>query len=375
MTARRVRAVAVRVIAQFRHDRRSLALMFVVPLVILSLIGYLWQPTDQARRALVAVVNEDRGLLGRALAEALLGAPSLDARALDARDADAALHSGAVQAVVRFPSTFSEDVARAQRVSVAVALEGSDPFVTSGTVAALQRAAVESLGAALARSPLGAGGRGVTLDLAYLYGGADYKTLDYLGPVLIPVLAFFFVFLLTDVAFLRERASGTLERLLASPLRRGELVAGYILGLSAFALAQSLLVVLFSITVLGVRYRGNVGTIFLVEAVMVLGAVNLGLLVSAFARNEFQAVQFMPLVMLPQVLLSGIFIPILDLPDVLRPLAYLMPLTYANEALRAVMVKGAELFDPLVVRDVGMLFAFALAVAAGATRTIRREVA
>lgn len=370
MNGRRVRAVATRVIEQFRHDRRSLGLMFVVPLVILSLIGYLWNPSGDARRPPIGVVSEDRGPLGVVLAQALLSSRSVDASLVVRQTPEDALRDGRFNAIVRIPENFSEELARSRRAMLAVRLEGSDPFVTGGTLAALQRAASD---AAAGAAPVGGGG--VSLDVTYLYGGADYKTLDYLGPVLIPFLAFFFVFLLTDVAFLRERASGTLERVLATPLRRGELVAGYILGLSFFALVQSLVVVLFSIWVLGVRYRGNIGTIFLVEAAMVLVAVNLGLLVSAFARNEFQAVQFMPIVLLPQVLLSGIFIPIADLPGALQPLAWVLPLTYTNEALRAVMIKGASLTDAIVLRDIGVLLAFAALVAAGATATIRREVA
>lgn len=379
MSSRRVRAVARRVVEQFRHDHRSMGLMFVVPLVILTLIGLLLQPVGSARRAPVALVNEDRGVAGVSLGgiatEALLSASSLDARVTDAAAAEEALRRAEVYAIVRFGPDFTEEALRSQRLVIGARLEGSDPFLNANTAAALQKAVQESLASALARTPLAARGGGVMLDVGYLYGGAEFGTLDYFAPVLIPFLAFFFVFLLTDVAFLRERASGTLERLMATPLRRGELVAGYVLGLSVFALLQSLVVVLFSIFVLNVRYRGNLGAIFLVEAVMVLGAVNLGLLLSAFARNEFQAVQFIPIVMLPQVLLSGILIPIADLPDLLRPLAWLMPLTYANEALRAVMIKGFEVTDALVLRDVGVLALFAVAVAALATTTIRREVA
>lgn len=379
MSSRRVRAVARRVVEQFRHDHRSMGLMFVVPLVILTLIGLLLQPVGSARRAPVALVNEDRGVAGVSLGgiatEALLSASSLDARVTDAAAAEEALRRAEVYAIVRFGPDFTEEALRSQRLVIGARLEGSDPFLNANTAAALQKAVQESLASALARTPLAARGGGIRLDVGYLYGGAEFGTLDYFAPVLIPFLAFFFVFLLTDVAFLRERASGTLERLMATPLRRGELVAGYVLGLSVFALLQSLVVVLFSIFVLNVRYRGNLGAIFLVEAVMVLGAVNLGLLLSAFARNEFQAVQFIPIVMLPQVLLSGILIPIADLPDLLRPLAWLMPLTYANEALRAVMIKGFEVTDALVLRDVGVLALFAVAVAALATTTIRREVA
>ncbi len=375
MSRRRVIAVMRRVVQQFRHDRRSLALILVVPLVILSLLGYLLRPSGGSRAEPVAIVNEDRGPLGATLAEALAAAPSLDAhRPVDVAAAEGELRDGKVNAVVRVPATFSEDGLRSQRLSLAVRLEGSDPFVNANTLAALQKATLEAVSGALARVP-GAGRAGLSLEVTYLYGGADYGTLDYFAPVLIPFLAFFFVFLLTDVAFLRERASGTLERLLATPLRRGELVLGYVLGLSFFAFVQTIIVIAFAIFVLNVRFRGNVGSIFVVELVMVLGAVNLGLFLSAFARNEFQAVQFIPLVILPQAALSGIFIPIQDLPELLRPIAYVLPLTYANDALRSVMIKGFGLDDVMVLRDLGALGLFALLVAIGATRTIRREVA
>jgi len=124
-----------------------------------------------------------------------------------------------------------------------------------------------------------------------------------------------------------------------------------------------------------VQYRGNLATIFLVEAVMVVGAVSLGLLVSAAARNELQAVQFVPIVLLPQVFLSGLLIPVTQLPDYLRPFSAILPLTYANEALKAVMIKGFELGDALVLRDVGILFVFGLVMALGAVASIRREIA
>jgi ABC-2 type transport system permease protein len=162
---------------------------------------------------------------------------------------------------------------------------------------------------------------------------------------------------------------------MATPLRRGELVLGYLAGFSFFALVQALVIIAFTVFVLKVQYRGNLATIFIVEAVMVIGAVSLGLLVSAAARNELQAVQFVPIVLLPQVFLSGLLIPIAQLPDYLRPLSLIFPLTYANEALKGVMIKGFELGDPLILRDIGILIAFGVVMAAGAVASIRREVA
>ena len=152
-------------------------------------------------------------------------------------------------------------------------------------------------------------------------------------------------------------------------------MAGYLSGFGLFALLQALVILVFTIVVLKIHYRGNLATIFLVEAVLVVGAVSLGLAVSAFARNELQAVQFVPLILLPQVFLSGLLVPVDQLPDVLRPIAAVLPLTYATEALRAVMITGYPLGDPLVLRDIGILAAFAFLAATAAVASIRREVA
>ena len=376
MSPKRVGAIAKRIVEQFRRDRRTLGLLVGVPLLLLALIGYLFTPSGSTSREPVAIVNEDAGPAGGVLADALANAPSLDARRLGGADAEQALRDGAVNAVIRFPSTFSQDALTTRKITLAVRLEGSDIFVNGNTMGAIQKAVFESLSGALAKLQLpGASSAGVSLDVSYLYGGATWGTLDYLAPVIIPFLAFFLIFLLTDVSFLRERASGTLERLLATPLQRSELVLGYVLGFLVFALLQTVILVLFALYVLGLKSNGPVAAIFVVQIAMVLVAVNLGLLLSAFARNEFQAVQFIPIVVLPQMLLSGLLIPIQSLPDLLRPLAWAMPLTYVNEASRAVMVKGTALTDPIVFRDVGALLLLALALAVLASRTIRREVA
>lgn len=375
MSGRRIAAVARRIVEQFRHDRRTMAFLVGVPLVILTLIYYLFTPSGGTATAPIAIVNEDAGPAGGVLADGLAAAPSLDARRVSAREADALIRDGTVNAVVTFPSTFTQQAIQTRTLALGIELEGSDIFVNANTLGAIQKAVTESLAGALANLPGAAAGSGLKIDVAYLYGGADWGTLDYLGPVIIPFLAFFLIFVLTDVSFLRERASGTLERLLATPLQRSELVLGYLLGFFVFALLQTVILVLFALYVLGLKTNGSVAGIFIAQIAMVLVAVNLGLLLSAFARNEFQAVQFIPLVLLPQLLLSGILIPIQSLPDLLRPLAWLMPLTYVNEASRAVMVKGAPLTDQVVVRDLGALLLLALVLAFLASRTIRREVA
>ncbi|MDQ6858374.1 MAG: ABC transporter permease [Chloroflexota bacterium] len=350
MNLRRAGAVARRIVMQFRHDRRSLGLLLVAPIVVLTLVGVLWGPS--ATTSTVRVVSA--GDIDPQLFEALRGT-DIQLVALDRDAAIEELKAGRADAMVEFADN-----------EATVTVEGSDPTRTGAILGQVQAALTHLI----LDVPLTS-----FVKIHYLYGGAAYSLLDYLAPVLIAFFGFFFIFLLSTVSFLRERTSGTLERLLASPLRRVELVAGYLGGFAFFALLQALVILLFTVLVLKVQYRGSLATIFLVEAVVVVGAVALGLAISAFARNELQAVQFVPVVLLPQVFLSGLLVPVAQLNDYLRPVSAVLPLTYANEALRSVMVKGYALSDPLILRDVGILAAFAAVMAIAAVLSIRREVA
>lgn len=365
MSLRRIIAVAARIALGFRRDRRSLGLLFVAPLVVLSLVGAVWGSSAQTPPT-VAIATDRIALppnITAGIISGLLKSSAIKAHIATFADGVEELKDGKADAVLWIDGA-----------TLHMEIEGSDPLRSGSIGPAVQKA----LGEAVA----GAGFTGTSLAIAapsvqieQLYGSPDYTLLDYLAPVLIAFFAFFFIFLLSAVSFLRERTSGTLERLMATPLRRGELVIGYLAGFSVFALLQAVVIIAFTVFVLKVQYRGNLATIFLVEAVMVVGAVSLGLLVSAAARNELQAVQFVPIVLLPQVFLSGLLIPVTQLPDYLRPISAVLPLTYANEALKAVMIKGFELGDPLVLRDIGVLFLFGAVMALGAIASIRREVA
>jgi ABC-2 type transport system permease protein len=207
----------------------------------------------------------------------------------------------------------------------------------------------------------------------YLHGGPDYTSTDSLAPVFIGIFSFFFVFLLTSVAFLRERSQGTIERVMVSPLKRTELVMGYVGGFTLFALIQSSIILLFVIFVLRIHYSGHLSLVFLVSLLLTLGSVNLGIFLSTFAHNEFQIIQFIPLVFGLQILLSGIFWPIAQLPSALRPFAYILPLTYANEALRDVMLKSADI--SAIASDLTALLVFALVMIGLSSLTTRRQLA
>jgi ABC-2 type transport system permease protein len=291
--------------------------------------------------------------------------------------ADASLRDGTVDAVLVLPSDFSAQFAKNRQAALDLRLEGSNPSLSAGISARTAQAAMKALaGLGMAGFGASAGGESklpVSVNATYLYAGAEFDTMDYVAPVYIGVLVMFFVFLLTCVSFLRERSQGTMERLMATPASRAEIVLGYVAGLGLFALIQSTIILVFTIWVLKIHYLGSLALLFLIVILLAMVGVSLGILASAFARNEFQVVQFIPLVIIPQALLGGTFWAVEDMPGYLQPLAYAMPLTYANRALRDVMLKGWGLGDiwPNLLILVGVIAALMFLGAC----TMRREVA
>jgi ABC-2 type transport system permease protein len=366
MSGKRVAAITKRLLQQFRRDRRTLALLFVAPIVILGLLGYLIRGSASA--PVVGIANADQGPLGAAVASALARSSAVSTTTIQASDGDAKLKDGSLAAYIALPTDFSSQ-AQAGTIAPDVHLEGSQPGTTAPVIQALQQAL-------LSAAPQGPGqGLRVQPRVTYLYGGPGFDTLDYFGAAFIGLVVFFLVFVVTIVSFLNERSQGTLERLMASPLRRGEIVLGYMLGFTVLALIQSVEVLVFSLAVLKVHNSGNVALIFGLEALMAIAAVNLGIFLSMFARTEFQAVQFIPLVIVPQFLLSGILFAVSSEPKPLQVLSDVLPLTYAVNGLRDVMIKGADLSSGSLQLDVGVVAGFIVVLVVAAATTLRRRIA
>ena len=205
--------------------------------------------------------------------------------------------------------------------------------------------------------------------LAWIY--RNTPVFDAIGAPLLGVFPFVVMFLITSIATLRERRSGTLERLLAMPLGKGDLLAGYALAFGALATVQAVVVTAFSLFVLGLDVAGNAWLLLVVAvAVAVLGTA-LGLFLSAFAATEFQAVQFLPAFVLPQFLLCGLLVARDRLPDVLHWISAVMPLSYAVDAMRTITSDPAGGAD--IARDLGVVLAFVVVLLAAGAATLRRR--
>ncbi|MGZ8738664.1 MAG: ABC transporter permease [Nocardioides sp.] len=204
----------------------------------------------------------------------------------------------------------------------------------------------------------------------WMFDEASPQVFDRLGPGLLAMFPFIVMFLVTSVTTLRERSSGTLERLLAMPMGKLDFLGGYALAFGLVAAVQSALAVAISVGLLGLEIIGPVWLLTLVAVADAVLGTALGLFVSAFARTEFQAVQFMPAVVIPQLLLCGLFVPREELPDVLETISNVLPLSYAVDAMQA-LTRTAETGE--VWQDLAVVVGFAVAVLAVGAATLRRR--
>jgi ABC-2 type transport system permease protein len=189
-------------------------------------------------------------------------------------------------------------------------------------------------------------------------------------PAILAMLILFFGFLLSGIAFLRERSQGTRERLMASPVTRLDILVGYLLGFLLFAMVQTLILFFYAVYVLRVDFNGQLWQIIVFQVLIGVLAVCLGIFISAFARTEFQMIQFIPLIIVPQVFVCGLIFPVSQMPDVLQWLAKFLPLTYAVDGIRALMLDGKSLLN--IGKEISVLAAYAVGLMILAGVSLRR---
>ncbi|WP_152395308.1 ABC transporter permease [Paenibacillus guangzhouensis] len=325
----RTRALALRIIRQFLRDKRTLALIFLAPLLILTLLNFIFN--GQAITPTIGTVQ-----LPAPITQRLTAAEANVTTYTNQADAMHALESGDLDAVLSLVDGKPD-----------LMLEGSDPSMNQAILLRLQKVMQ-------ANTPT------IQPNITYLHGKEGMTSFDYFGPVLIGFFSFFFVFMIAGVSFLRERTTGTLERLLATPIRRSEVVGGYLLGFGLFTLLQATLITWFAIQVLGMYMVGNFGLVLLINLLLTLTALTLGTLLSSFASSEFQIIQFIPLVIVPQVFFSGLFN--LDaMAPWLQKLSFIMPLYYGADAMRGIMIRGESIGD--IQLDIYILLGFSIVFA------------
>lgn len=325
----RVRAIVVRIIRQFFRDKRTLALMIVAPMFVLLLMNLVFNGEEY--KPAIAVSKKTPDVVVEKLTKY-----DADVKKLSKATARKQLEKQQIDA-------FMEMDEGAPKIT----LEGSDPTVNKAVLMTVQKALQE----------LAPQTQSLRWKTTYLHGSEDMALFDNFGPVLIGFFVFFFVFLIAGVSFLRERTSGTLERLLSTPLKRWEIVAGYIVGFGLFTTLQASLIAWFAVDILGMMMEGSFVYVLLITFLLAMTALTLGMLLSAFANNELQMMQFIPLVVIPQVFFSGLF-NLDTMAEWLRSFSVVMPLTYGADALREIMIRGNGWSE--IAKDVYVLLGFAI---------------
>lgn len=335
----RILAVARRVLLQLKGDKRTLALMFVAPLLIITLLWVLFDSEPYHPKLATVDLND---FWVTALRES-----GAKVRALGREEAEQALRRRDVDAVIEIRNRKPH-----------IWMEGSDP--------------ARSL--AVGQAMIKAGGKLMPFrppepEIEFLHGSVAMNPFDNFGPVLLGFLVFFFTFIVSGISFVRERQTGTLERMLSTPVRRHEVVLGYILGFAVVVVLQSSLMTTYSLFVLGMMLKGSFVWLLVVVLLLAATALCLGMLLSAFARTEFQMLQFIPLVIVPQVFFSGIF-PTETMPPWLVMIGRAFPLTYAADAMREVMIRGGGWRE--IWRELLILAGLALLLAVANVRALKR---
>jgi ABC-2 type transport system permease protein len=373
--------VTKRLFRELKNDRRTLALIFVAPLFAMLVFGLAF--SGDVSDVTVIVVNQDEGAAAPggqgdvSLSEKIIS--NLDPEVLDVKQGDSKseavgeVESGNASAVIVFAGDFTADAlagmgdATASEEAVIEVMEDrSNVNVASAITRAVNDALLETMDQVGRKPP-------ITVDTSDAIYGKDASFIDFFVPGIMAFVVYLLTTLLTLITFVSERTTGTLDRIIATPLTAGEIVMGYAIAFSVVGIIQSVILLAVGILVFHVAIVGNVILAFAVVALLAAVSQALGILLSSLARRESQAVQILPFVVLPAFLLSGIFWPLEAIPAWLRPLSYLVPPTYAVDACRSVMLKGWGLSNIWV--DVVALLAFAVAFLALAVWTLklRRE--
>ena len=334
----RVFALVKRIFRQMFRDKRTLALLFVAPLLILTLMYFLFNGSSVEPK--LGVMGVDNQLIS------VLKKADIQVKQYEKVNADTVVDDD-------LDGLLEQDNGR-----IKLTLQNSDPSAAKGLQMKVSQAvAAQGQAKLIQQNPGAAGMIQQSIKIDYVYGNADTVFFDVLSPVLVGFFVFFFVFIISGIGLLRERTTGTLERLMSTPIRRWEIVTAYLVGYGIFAVIQTMIVVFYSINVLDIVLVGSIGNVLLINLILALVALSLGILLSTFAASEFQMIQFIPIAVIPQIFFAGIF-PIEGMADWLQAVAKVIPMYYAGDALKGVMYKGLGLSE--ISADLFALLIFAV---------------
>ncbi len=389
MKLQRTLAFSRRALQQFRHDRRTFAFVLIMPLLMILIFGYTFG--GDVKDITIEVVNLDIGVppgTSPVLPQGLMLADNitenLDENALslhknsDSDDARQKVDNGDSWAAIIFPENFTQNFLSAMATQdtvdsskVEIYLDASNPTIATAVIKSVTQSLQTTLQELTATLNKTQGGMPITIEQTYAYGGGDTRFIDYFAPGVISFAIIMVTTMITIILFVNERRNGTLQRLLVSPASEGEIVVGYALAFAAIGIIQSIVVLVAAILLFNITIVGNIFLALLVILLLAFGHQGLGILLSAGAKNELQAIQFIPLIIFPSILLAGLFWPIESIPSYLQPLSYFIPLRYGIDAERSIMLRGWGIGEIWV--DILVLILFALLTLSASVLLLKRK--
>lgn len=339
-------AMIQRVIIELLKDKRTLALMFLAPLLVLTLMYFIFN-SDEDTTLTIGIDNSVSTQI----------TDSIESNNVKFKDFTSSQH---IKSKIEHHHLDAFIYQNNQIIHVTYTNE--DPSKSASIKQLLHQSIqknkmndIKKVMVSLPQSAKNKDTKDIQLDNTYLYGDEDSNYFDKMFPILMSFFVFLFVFLISGIALLRERTTGTIERVLATPIKRSEIVFGYLIGYGIFAIIQTLIIVLFSIYLLNINLAGSLAYVILINILLAIAALVMGIFISTFANSEFQMIQFIPIVAIPQVFFSGIF-PLENMSPWLSNIGYLFPLRYAGHALTNIMIKGQGWSN--IWFDVLILFVF-----------------
>ncbi len=369
----RLIAITRKEIIHIWRDPRTLAVMFLIPIVQLVLLGL--SATSDIRHLNTGVYDADHTAASRALMEAYRASDyfALNHFASNEQELGELLDRGDIRAAMIIPAGYADKLARGETAQVAFLLDGSDPAVAGTAYAAAQsvgqaqrtRIIQQKLGVDVTR--LG----GIEIRPRVWYN-PELKSSNYMIPALIGLILQFLTILFTAQTIVREREQGTIEQLVVTPIRSWELIVGKLIpyiGIAFFNLAE---ILVLGVLLFGVPIRGSLGLLAATSFLFLLTTLGLGIFISTVARSQQEAMLITFMINLPGIFLSGFFFPIEAMPPALQFLSYLIPLRYMLIILRGIVLKGVGL-EP-ILSPVVALAIFGSLILIGASLRFRKTL-
>lgn len=344
-------AIAKKVLTELFRDKRSLALMFLAPILVMWLMNVMFSANSKSE-ATLATVN-----VTQSVNQKLAKIDGIDVTSYKSKNrADKKLRTNKVDAViyyhenkydVTYANTDSGKTAITKQ-ALNAALTKENFQVLTGKLTSLQKVQVQlikknpMLAQKLPKPKKSSKVKKAKIVNHYQYGNKDTGFFAKMVPILLGFFVFLFVFLISGMALLKERTSGTLDRLLATPVKRSEIVFGYMIGYGLISIAQATVIVIATIWLLNIEVVGSIFDVILISFLLAIVALAFGLLLSTLASSEFQMMQLIPVIIVPQVFFSGI-IPLDSMANWVQYIGKILPLTYTGDALTKIMMYGKGL--------------------------------